>query len=498
MNGPIYLRGYAPDLSADTPGIMTTCSAIVPSMKGMKAAPSASDVGLNALAAACKGGAVLRKLDGSTRFVAGTATALYENASGVTWTDRTRAVGGAYALGEANRWRFAQFGDVSLAAAKSDVLQSSSSGAFANIAGAPSAAIVETVGQFVMLLDTNEATYGDSPDRWFCSGIGDYTVWTPAAATQCATGRLTSTSGPIRGGRRLGDAMVAYKDRAMFLGVYVGAPLVWDWREVSDTVGAPCHEVIVPIVTKGGGAAHIFLGHDDFYYYDGSRPIPIPNPVKKTIIDAIYKSYFYRCWAVHDQVNSLIYFYFVSTSAGTIDACVVYNYRKDDWLTSWGRADSTIEAGVEYVTAGVTYDDLGTLYSTYDTNIPFSYDSPFWVSGYPLPAVFNSSHKVATLTGTPGTSSFTLGEMGNDNDVFTISRVRPRYLTAPSAATLSNAYKMLSGDSYTNDASTSLSSGKFDFLRSARWHRLTHSATGEMEMPHKDALLVDAEQDGTE
>lgn len=495
---PLTIRGYAPDLDTTTPGIMTSCSAIVPSMKGMKAAPSASDIGFSALSAACKGAAVVRKLDGSTRFFAGSAAKIEENASGLTWTDRTRAVGGAYTLGETNRWRFAQFGDYSIAAAKSDTLQVSSAGAFADISGAPKADIVETVGQFVMLLNTNEAVYGDSPDRWFCSGIGDHTVWTPALATQCATGRLTSTSGPIRAGRRLGDAMVAYKDRAMFLGVYVGPPLVWDWREVSDTVGAPCQEVVVPIATRSGGAAHIFLGYDDFYYYDGSRPIPIQNPVKKTVLEAINKSYFYRCVSLHDRINSLIYFFFVSTSSGTIDSCVVYNYRKDDWLNSWGRHDLTIEAAVEYIAAGVSYDDLGSFYATYDTAIPFSYDSPFWVSGYPTPAVFNTSHKPTTLSGTPGSASFTLADVGNDDDVILLRRARPRYLTSPSSATLSNAYKMLSGDSFTNDGTTTLANGKFDLTRSARWHRLTHASSGEMEIPHDKALLLDLEQDGSE
>lgn len=498
MRLPLNIRGYCPDLNPTTRGIITSCTAIIASMKGMRAAPSGSDVGLNALAAACVGGAVIRKLDGTTRLFAGTTTALNENASGVTWTDRTRAVGGAYALGEANRWRFAQFGDNTLAAAKSDTLQVSTTGAFSNIAGAPKASIVETVGQFVMLLDTNEATYGDSPDRWFCSGIGDHTVWTPAIATQCATGRLTSTSGPIRGGRRLGDAMVAYKDRAMFLGVYAGPPTVWDWREVSDSVGCAAHEAICPITTKSGGAAHIFLGYDDFYYYDGSRPIPIPNPVKKTIIDAISKSFFYRCWHVHDRINSNIYFFFVSTAAGTVDSCVVYNYRKDSWLDAWGRDDRTIEAALDYVTAGTAYDDLGSLFSTYDTNIPFSYDSPFWVSGYPLPAVFNSSHKILTLTGTPGDASFTLGDFGDDNDVSMIRRVRPRYTVTPSSASFQNAYKMLASDSFTNDANTSLTSGKFDFMREARWHRFTHTSNGTMEIPHDVGMTVEFEPGGDE
>lgn len=498
MNDPINIRGYAPDLDTTTPGIMTTCAAIVPSMKGMKAASSPADVGLNALSAACRGGAVLRKLDNSTRFIAGTATTLEENVSGATWTDRSRAVGGAYTLGADTRWRFAQFGDFSLAAAKSDTLQVSSAGAFANIAGAPKSEIVETVGQFVMLLNTNEATFGESPDRWFCSGIGDHTVWTPAIATQCATGRLTSSSGPIRGGKRLGDSMVAYKDKSMFLGGYVGGSTIWDWREVSDTVGSPCHELIVPVTTRNGGAAHIFMGQDDFYYYDGSRPIPIPNPVKKTVFEALNKSYASRSWAMHDRVNSLIYFFFVGNSGGVVDTCVVYNYRKDNWIDSWGRHDLTIEAAIEYITAGITYDDLGTYFSTYNTDIPFSYDSPFWVNNAATPAIFTTAHKVNTLTGTPGTASFTLSEIGDGLNVMLLRRARARYQTAPLSATLQNAYKMLSGESFTNDATTTLANGVFDVMRSARWHRLTHISTGAMEIPHPKGLLIDMEPDGEE
>lgn len=488
----ISLKGYAPDLDPTIPGIFTAASAMVPSMRGMKAAPSAADVGLDALAAASQGAVVIRKLDASTRFFAGSATKLYENASGTTWTDRTRAVGGDYALSTDNRWRFAQFGDTTYAAAKSDTLQSSASGAFANVTGAPKAAIVETVGQFLMLLDTNDATYGDSADRWWCSALGDPTDWTVApSTTQAATGRLTSSPGPIRGGKRLGNDMIVYKDRAIFRGTYVGPPVVWDWVEVSDSVGAPCQEAIVPISTESGGQAHIFIGFEDFYYYDGSRPVPLKNPVKKTFFDAVSKSFLYRCHAVHDRTNSLIYFYFVSTAAGTIDSCFVYNYRRD----TWGRDDRTIEVGVEYITTGMSYDAFGTTYATYDTTVAVSYDSPYWVSGYPLPAVFNGSHKVVTLTGVAGDSSFTLSELGDDDAMSLIRRIRPRYLTAPSSATLQNAYRMISTDAYTNDTTTTINNGKFDVMREARWHKLTHTANGACEL---NVITADIEKMGDE
>ena len=165
MKHKVAIQGYSPDVDPTTAGVLTNCSTLIPTLKGMKGAASPVSGAQGALAAACKGVASLRKLDNTVRTFAGTTTKLYEDAT-TSWTDRTRAAGGDYGLASDGRWRFAQFGDVSLATTKTDTLQSTSAGAFANVAGAPKASIVETVNQFVFLFDTNEATYGDSPDRW--------------------------------------------------------------------------------------------------------------------------------------------------------------------------------------------------------------------------------------------------------------------------------------------------------------------------------------------
>ena len=66
--------------------------------------------GFPALAAACNGAASLARLDGNTRFIAGMQDALYEG-SGGSWTDVSATT---YAIGDA-KWRFAQFGNTSLA-----------------------------------------------------------------------------------------------------------------------------------------------------------------------------------------------------------------------------------------------------------------------------------------------------------------------------------------------------------------------------------------------
>ena len=161
----IELIGFAPDAEPTTPGVMTECENIIPFERGFRAAPQPVDVGLPALASECRGAAVTRNLSSDVRMFAGTASNLYE-ASGTAWVDVSDATAG-YALGDEDRWSFAQFGNTSLAATPTKKIQKSNSGAFAEITSAPKATIIESVTNFVLAFHTDETTYGDSPDRWW-------------------------------------------------------------------------------------------------------------------------------------------------------------------------------------------------------------------------------------------------------------------------------------------------------------------------------------------
>lgn len=488
----IPIVGYAPDLSPLETGVLTNCAAMVPSMKGMKSAPSPQDTSLAALAAACKGAAVVRKLDNTTRFFAGTATAIYEAAT-TTWTDRTRAVGGAYALGTTNRWRLAQFGDTSLAAAKSDILQSSSAGAFANAAAnAPKAASVETANGFVFLFDVSDqgAIYdsADRPHGWWAARSP--ATWTPSIANEAYTGELTSTPGPIVGGKRFGKHVVAFKQRSMYLGGYVGQT-GWEFDLIPGEAGAITHEAVVDVGTPEN-PKHVFMGVDNFYSYDGSRPIPIGSPVKETVFGELNLQYAHAAQALHDRLNSLIYFFYPVDSSDNPNKCVVYNYRTN----RWGRDDRPVQAVVEFIAAGITWDELGTYYATWDALPNLPWDTAFLSASFPSPAVFNTSNKVQTLTGTSGTSSITTGDVGSDTQVTLVSRVVPTFLTRPSSGTLTPRHKMSLGDGYTSDTQVAMTSkGRFDFLRSANWQRFVLEFTGDTELV---ALSIDMQEDGEE
>ena len=483
----VKLLGLSPDSDPTILGVLTNCANMVPSLKGMKGAPSAADAGTTVFHSTCQGAAVTLKLDGTTRFFAGSNSIISELTAVSTWTQR----GSGYGLSENDRWRFAQFGDVTLASNKQNTVQASTTTAFAGVSGAPQAAIIETVGNFVFAFNTTDGTYGDSPNRWWCAGIGGYTVWTPSIADQAATGTLTSSPGKITAGRRFGDSIIVFKSAAMYRGDYVGTPAIWSFSQIPGDVGALCQEVVINVGTPDAPRL-IFMGPEDFYTFDGSRPIPIgTNRIKVQVYTELLRTRQEHCIAMHDKTNSNVYFFYPSSDSPNPDKCVVYNYRTNQW----GRDDRQIEAVVEYIIPGLTYGELGDDYATYGDLPAQPYGSSFLSASFPTPAIFDTSHNVKTLNGVTATSSITTGDIGDDLKELLLTRMKCRYVTAPTSASMVNYYRQNIGDSLTTDATTSETSGKFDVLREARWHRMRLDFVGNVEL---SGLVPEFEEAGLE
>jgi hypothetical protein len=287
--------------------------------------------------------------------------------------------------------------------------------------------------------------------------------------------------------RRLNDSIVIYKRKAIYVGSYVGPDIIWSFQQSSADVGALNNNSIVFV-----DYAHYFIGENDFYIFDGTRPVPFGAPVKETVFSDIDKSSLHLCCAMADYRNSRIYFYYPSTSnGGFANKCVVYNYR----TKRWGRDDQIVEAAGLYASPGMTYGDVGTYYSTYAVLPNASYGLAFASSAVEQPAFMDSAHTIKTLTGTPNTSSFRLGDLGSDVDYVTVTRVQPRFLRPPTNATMTNYYKTSSGSTYTEDTATVMSNYRFDLLRSARWHSAKFDFVGVVDVAELDVQLV---ADGTE
>lgn len=467
----ITLQGFAPDAPTTTPGILLDCTNFIPYEAGMEAAPSAVAYS-DALAAECRGAETLSQLDGSRRVFAGTAAGMYE-LSGTTWTDRSR--GGGYTLGAETQWSFAQFGDTSLCATIDTVVQSSNAGAFADIATAPKAKIIVSVlssgGGFVFAFNTIDGTYGTSPDRWWCCALNDATTWTPSVASQATTGRLLGAEGAITAAIRFGDdRVVAFKAESLYAGAYVGPPTAWAWSETPN-FGCAGLNAVADI-----GTALFVVGSDNIYIFDGARPIPVDDKLKNWFNANCSGTYRHKTIVRHDRQNSTVWIFFPNSgsSTGAMDRCVVYNLLTQQW----GRADQTVEAAFRFAQPTLTFDaDSGTFDSATDS---FDAASP----GTKQLAVFNSSHVLCTMTGTPAASDFTLHDIGDDDQVTSLVQARLQYMTTPTSASISAFGSMATGAGVTTGATQSAydvpsnGANQFTLRQTARWHRLKFSFTG--------------------
>ncbi len=476
------LVGFAPDVDPALPGVLVDCDQFVPSTQGMTAAMTPVDAGFVALDSTCKGAYVGTLLDGTKRIVAGTNAKLWDIAGGA-WVDRSKSVG----YSGLAPWRFTMFGSNVLATNRNArIQQATPGGSFSDIADAPAAAIICSASGFVLAFNwadqnsTNNA--GDQPDGWWCSALFNQASWTPSATTQAANGRLVTAPGPITAGRELGDTVVAYKEKSMFLGQYQGPPLIWNWQRIPGDIGCSGQEAVVVL-----GSSHFFVGPSDFYVYDGTVPRSIGAPVREWFFTNLNGQQRANIKGGADLTRDLVYWYFPSTaSTGVCDMCVVYNIRTN----KWGKFARSIEAVIQYSSGNITYDGLGTAYATYDSLPNISYDSPFWITDNTVPGVILTDHKLYSLTGVPGPSYMITGDMGDETNFSLLKRVTPRYRTANATATATNYYRYNLGTLPTQDVTTPQFNNRFDFLREARWHRVRMDWTGTVTLNAITAELV--------
>ena len=462
------LAGFLPDVDTATPGAIIAATNVIPYAAGMRGAPVPVAVqGVPVLAAVCRNAAVATLLSGVRRVFAGTAAKLYELVAGA-WVDVSR--GGSYTLGSDDRWDFVQFGNATLAVNKSTTLQrSNGAGAFADVAGAPKAAVIEAAGGFVIAFNLDDPVYGDSPDRWRCCAINDETSWTASLSTQANTGRLVSYPGAITAAKTFGDQLVVFKDRAIYIGRYVGAPATWQFDAIPGDIGCVGSDAVADI-----GPALVFVGRADIFYFDGTRPVSIAEgQLRQWFFANVSQAYLYKTTLVHDKQNNVVWFFYPGlSSTGDLDSALVYHLGRK----TWGVATVTIEAACNYVSAGLVFD---TLPGTFNTLPAVSFDSQYFVSGGRVTTVFTSAHQMASLSGAAASSSMTLFDAGDDLTYSYLSRVLVAYQYAPASATAAGFVKGSRGEVTQTGGTGTYSAGKFDLRQSGRFHRVKIDAVGD-------------------
>jgi hypothetical protein len=479
----IKLAGFMPDADPTEPGVITACANLIPTPRGMAGGPTPVEAvaGLPALAAACRGAAVTTDTAGVRRTFAGTQTKLYE-LSGAAWTDRSRA--GDYTGSPESRWIFAPFGNLALASDGVAPIQSSSGLAFADIASAPVARIIVAAKDFVLAFDTVDGSFGDRSDAWWCSAFQNAASWAPSVATQATTGRLVGVPGAITAAAVLGPYVVAYKENGAYLGQYVGAPVVWQWDAVPSEFGCVGPEAVCEV-----DGAHIVVGPDDIYLFDGTRPRSIAEGSVRDFfrIDRA-QDYRFTTIAAFDRANSRVWIFYAGNDAvnGRPNRALVYHLRTQ----RWGVANRPIEAIFRFTTPGASWD---TLTGTWDSLSDVPWDSATWQAGARALAFFDVVHQLRTLNGVSEESTLVTGDYGDDWRGSFVRRVSARFTRAPASSTLIGQTRTNQGAPFTAGGAGVFDDNAYDIRQAGRWHRFSFGFAGEVEV---NALDIDLKKEG--
>lgn len=407
---------FRPDVAGiNTPACRMALNCL-PAAGGFKPLPAlAASSGVLTASNACLGGAVVFEGDGTVHSFAGTSTDLCKLQADSTWADVSRLVGGAYSTGSGERWKFGTFGSIVIATTISEPMQKYTLGSstnFENLGGSPPRArYIDVVRDFVLVggIENNETRV-----QW--SAINNAEGWTPG--TNSSDYQDFASGGPVRG---LVGGEVAYVFQAAKvtrMTFVPGSAEIFQFDEVEGGRGLAAPHSLVKLggeafymaqdgfykfSLSGGASAQIGEGKWAQWFLDDIRPgteqlvIGGVDPARKVIV-----------WA-----------YVPRSSAGSTPSRVIfYNWVLDEATI----ADVTVLAMSQWLTQGVTLDDLGA-FGTLD-ELPFSLDSPVWRGGVGLLGVFSTDAKLSYFAGSNMEAQFETSDGQQEGRVY-IKGVRP-------------------------------------------------------------------------
>lgn len=458
---------WLPDIVQFNPAVSSDAKNVIPpSATGFKPWPSFTAV-TSAITARVRGAFSTRGLTGTIFNFAGDATKLYKMAStGLSYSDVSRTVGGAYTTAIDGWWYFTVFGDYVVACNQADatqVFQLSASSNFAALSGSPpQAAFTGTIRDFAILARVNTAY-----NRIQWCGINDITAWTPSATTMADYQDFPD--GGIIMGFVGGEYGLVFQERAIQRMAFEGPPTIFRFDKISNTLGCQ-----IPGSIASYENLAFFKAHDGMYMVrGGSELVPIgTEKIDRWLNDRISATYYYRCSASIDPARKLYLFSFPSQSSsdGTPDTILAYHWPSGEWSYSEVSHELIYTGAVQ---ASLTIDDLDSLSGSIDGLI-YPTDSLFYAgSGQLLVSAFNILHQQGFFTGANLAATIETGD--NQATPGRKSIVRgARPLVEGTSVTPSLALKFRNSTTVAHTSGSAVavnSNGYCTFRTNARYHR---------------------------
>lgn len=478
----IPLGEYLPDLPTfQNPGLVIVQNAL-PALLGYKPAPGLVAY-TDALSARCQGAAAFLDSNETTYMYAGDASKLYE-ATAQAWSDESKV--GGYNIAASAHWEFVRWGDQVFAANRVDAVQelTMGSGPFADLITStdkPKGAHMAVVRQFLVLGNTDAAL---DQVRW--SAFNDPTDFDEDQATQADSQILASSAG---GGGRVQKIVgreygLVFQESAIWRMSYVGTPVIWDFDEIEQSLGAFVAGSVTPFARRV-----FFLAEDGFRETNGltSRRIGA-NKIDSTFWNDLDHDNAERIVSVIDPEHSL---YMVAypgegNSSGTPNKILCYNYNTERWAPI---VSLEVDALFQALTAGYDLEGLDAVSGSDIDSMVTSLDSRAWLGGLVKLAAFGTDFKTYTFEETsPLDAMFETGDLQLKPGAAQsrVTSVRPRVSgDSPTITCKVGMRKAINNEAITYSAYKSLNTnGEADFSDQNldnRYHRFNLKITGGFE-----------------
>lgn len=375
MISRVPLPAYMPDQSNNS-GVLLQASGVYKSIEGYR---SVGDI--EALSASLsgnfQGGASAIASDGQAYLLAGTPGGLFELSSVAgTWTSLLTG------LSVSGRWKFAQFGDYSVAVTggttyEVDLL----AGTAAVLTGAPNGTSVAVVGDYIVI---GQADNNILKVRW--SAFRDQTGWTNG--TNQAGEQVMQTGGQVQAivGGEYG--VILQRERIVRMTRTGDALAPFQFDEISNNFGCASSNT----VAQAGRTVFFRSDRGFMAIEDGQVLKPIGSEkVDRTFDRLVSRDQLGNIYTAVDPQNKLVMWLVPGNNA----TLWVYNFELDAWTTLSISARGLFPG----FTTSISLDDFSSIGITNLDTATVSLDDARWSGGNPRLYLVSIDNKVGTLTG---------------------------------------------------------------------------------------------------
>lgn len=310
--------------------------------------------------------------------------------------------GGPYVVDDEEGWEFAQFRERVIAATIAEPLQSKTIGAAGNFAdlalstNKPQARHIGTIGNFLVLGNTSDATDGLRPNRVWWSGFGDPTTYDPSTTTQSDFEDLPDGGRVQRvvGGQEYGVVMQSEMIRRM---TYRGDEAIFDFDPVDRKRGTP-----IPKSVAARGRLLAYIAEEGFMVFDGLE--------SQEIGDGLVDRTFWNEFDINDRnaisatidPNQKLIIWAYPANGGTNrlpNKLLVYNYAPTS--RRWATLDIECDLIFTGTYLGINVDTPDPRLDDIDNSVwsDRSIDSNIFKGGFQAFSIFDQQHQQASLDG---------------------------------------------------------------------------------------------------